>query len=202
MNAVLFYLLNWAKEGEWMNSFVNRLQLLTRFFFAPRRIGSITPSSRFLVNALLESIPWYEVKTIVELGAGTGVVTREIERRKQQDCKTVIFEIDPYLREILHKEDPDRIICSNAVQLCAELEQLKIPMVECIVSSLPFANFKERERLVLLQQIRKTLFPNQLFIAYQYSLQMKPLLQRFFQQVEVRFVPFNLPPAFVYICRK
>lgn len=185
-----------------MNSIESRLQMLTRFFFSPRRIGSITPSSRFLVNAMLESVPWDDVKTIVELGAGTGVVTREIERRKGKESLMVIFEIDPYLRNVLQQENPNRLICSNTNRLCNELKRLNIPKVECIISSLPFANFKDYERKVLLEQIRNALLPDQLFVAYQYSLQMKPLLDQFFQQVEVRFVPFNLPPAFVYICRK
>lgn len=184
-----------------MNSIVDRFQLLTRFFFSPKRIGSITPSSRFLVHSLLHSVPWDDVRAIVELGAGTGVVTREIEKRKREDCLTVIFEIDPYLRNSLHKENPNRIICANAQRLCDELQRLEIPKVDCIVSSLPFANFTEEERMILLQQIREILMPNQLFLAYQYSLQMKPMLDQFFQRVEVRFVPWNLPPAFVYVCQ-
>lgn len=184
-----------------MNSIVRRLHFLTRFFSSPKKIGSITPSSRFLVNTLLESIPWYEIHTIVELGAGTGVVTREIERRKFENCLAVIFEMDPYLRNQLKKENPHRIICSDALKLRDELKMLDTQRVECIVSSLPFANFTQDERFTILQQIRNILSPGQLFIAYQYSLQMKPLLNEFFQQVEVHFVPFNLPPAFVYICR-
>lgn len=184
-----------------MNSLVRRLYFLTRFFSSPRQIGSITPSSRFLVNALLKSIPWNEIHTIVELGAGTGVVTREIERRKYNNCLTVIFESDPYLRKQLLMENPKRIICSDAKKLAEELQNLNRKKVECIVSSLPFANFTPYERFSILQQVRSTLMPNRPFIAYQYSLQMKPLLNQFFQQVNVHFVPFNLPPAFVYVCR-
>lgn len=30
---------------------------------------------------------------------------------------------------------------------------------------------------------------------------MKPLLQQYFEMEAVRFVPLNVPPAFVYVCR-
>lgn len=189
------------REDDFLNSIARRLHFLSRFFSSPRKIGSITPSSRFLVNALLEAVPWYEINTIVELGAGTGVVTREIERRKFENCSAVIFEKDPYLRNQLKEENPERMICVDALKLREELTILETQRVECIVSSLPFANFTPDERYAMLQQIRSILSPHHPFIAYQYSLQMKPLLNGFFQYVDVHFVPFNLPPAFVYICR-
>lgn len=184
-----------------MNPILHRVHFLSRFLSAPRSIGSITPSSRFLVDSMLKPIPWTEIQTIVELGAGTGVVTREIERRKQENSVNILFETDAFLCEQLRKENPNRIICSDAKKLRAELTKLNIPKVDCIVSSLPFANFSLEDRMSILQEIKGSLLPDQLFIAYQYSLQMKPYLRQIFQQVDVHFVPFNLPPAFVYICR-
>lgn len=184
-----------------MNSFLHRFYFLSRFLLSPKKIGSITPSSRFLIQALLEPIDWHKLSCIVELGAGTGVVTEEIERRRRTFCLPVIFEMDPYLSQLLQKKYPTAEICSDASRLRMELKRLGMNQVSCVVSSLPFANFTLQERFHILQEIRQGLTSDGLFVAYQYSLQLKPLLEEFFQQIEVRFVPFNLPPAFVYICK-
>lgn len=40
------------------------------------------------------------------------------------------------------------------------------------------------------------------FVAFQYSLQMKNMLNNYFDKVTIDFVPLNMPPAFVYYCEK
>jgi len=47
-----------------------------------------------------------------------------------------------------------------------------------------------------------SLKPGGLFIAFQYSQQMKKLLGEHFSIEKIEFVPLNIPPAFVYVCRK
>jgi phospholipid N-methyltransferase len=82
------------------------------------------------------------------------------------------------------------------------LDEIGIKKVDYVISSLPFANFSSELRSRFLELIYETLKPGGSFIAYQYSRQMKPQLQKTFSQVEISLVPFNIPPAFVYTCRK
>ncbi|SFJ15932.1 class I SAM-dependent methyltransferase [Thermoflavimicrobium dichotomicum] len=184
-----------------MQSFIHRLQFFSRFILSPRTIGSITPSSKYLVNALIKPVPWHEIDTIVELGAGTGVVTEHIVKKAKPACKTIIFELDAQLRQSLQERFPHHIHCMNAEKMSDELRQLGVDQVDCIISCLPFACFSPEVRNQILDEVQKVLTPDGLFIAYQYSLQMKSTLQNRFQQVDIHFVPFNLPPAFVYTCR-
>jgi phospholipid N-methyltransferase len=51
------------------------------FFRHPRMLGSIVPSSRFLIKELLQPIDWNQARVIVEYGPGVGVITAEILRR-------------------------------------------------------------------------------------------------------------------------
>ena len=51
------------------------------FFRHPRMLGSIIPSSRFLIKELLQPIDWNQARVIVEYGPGVGVITEEILRR-------------------------------------------------------------------------------------------------------------------------
>lgn len=63
-------------------------------------------------------------------------------------------------------------------------------------------NFTEQWRERLLEEIHSVLKPGGQFIAVQYSLQMKRALQQKFVLEKIAFVPWNVPPAFVYVCRK
>ena len=78
----------------------------------------------------------------------------------------------------------------------------KIEQIDCILSGLPFFNFSQLIRDKLIEQIIMSLKPGGLFIAFQYSQQMKKQLSQHFDIEEILFVPMNVPPAFVYICRK
>lgn len=49
-----------------------KLLFLYKFSRAPKQIGSITPSSIFLAQKMLDQVDWNRVEHIAELGAGTG----------------------------------------------------------------------------------------------------------------------------------
>jgi phospholipid N-methyltransferase len=77
-----------------------------------------------------------------------------------------------------------------------------IEQLDCIINGLPFSNFPQAMRDKLIGQIVISLKNDGLFIAFQYSLQMKKQLSKHFEIEKITFVPMNVPPAFVYVCRK
>ena len=68
-----------------------------------KEVGSITPSSRFLTKKMLESIDFSKADTIVELGPGTGVFTKEILIRMKSNAKLIILETNHQFSENLKK---------------------------------------------------------------------------------------------------
>ena len=62
------------------------------FIRHPYMLGSIIPSSRFLVNQVLEPIDWERARVIVEYGPGVGTITGEILRRMHSDAHLVAIE--------------------------------------------------------------------------------------------------------------
>jgi len=179
----------------------------TRLFFRkfarrPKQIGSAIPSSRFLAESMSAPVPWQSVRAIAELGAGTGAVTREITRRAIPGTQIYLFEKDSKMRKRLLLKYPGCKVAANAVNMAAILEQQGESELDCIVSCLPFYNFPETMRDAIMEQVWKSLKPGGLFIAFQYSLQMKKRLSHMFKLERIKFVPLNFPPAFVYVCRK
>lgn len=177
-------------------------QLLERFLTSPRSIGSIVPSSKFLVHALVNPIPWDRINTVVELGGGTGVVTREIQKRMTPSTKAIIFENDPILSKQLKDRFPRFGHAEDAEQMRCIFQQNNIEKVDAMISCLPFANFPSDLTTRILHEASRALHKDGVFVQFQYSLQMRKHLLAHFSQVSVRFVPINIPPSFVYICRK
>ncbi|TDF97062.1 class I SAM-dependent methyltransferase [Paenibacillus piri] len=174
---------------------------LKKFIQNPRDVGSIIPSSHNLTQKMLEPIPWNHVRTLVELGAGTGVFTQSICELVRPDCQVAVFEKEEEMRESLKREFGGFHIFPNALELEISLSSIGVTRADCIVSGLPFANFSQTDREKIIRQVRKTLSAGGMFITFQYSLQMKSMLQHAFNEVSITFVPWNMPPAFVYICK-
>ncbi|HEY7126695.1 MAG TPA: methyltransferase domain-containing protein [Ktedonobacterales bacterium] len=179
-----------------------RARFFEKFVHSPRMIGSVTPSSVFLVRAMLAPIPWHSIQTIVELGAGTGVMTRGIRRQLAPSGTALLFEQDAEMCSLLRQSYPEWIVEPTAERLAEALTSYGIQQVDCIVSGLPFANFTQYTRQEILANVLQALKPGGLFIAFQYSLQMKKQFCAHFDPISITFVPLNVPPAFVYVCRQ
>ncbi|MBU5444997.1 class I SAM-dependent methyltransferase [Paenibacillus sp. MSJ-34] len=175
---------------------------LHRFIQNPKQVGSVVPSSRFLAGTMVRSVPWNEVTAIAELGSGTGAITRFIAPQVTGSAKALLFEMDDMMKNDLQTTYPTFTCHSNACHLTKIMKQQGISQLDCIMSGLPFFNFKSALRETLLNEISEALKPGGYFIAFQYSLQMKKHLSEKFVIEKIDFVPFNFPPAFVYTCRK
>ncbi len=168
-----------------------------------RTSGTIMPSSRYLVDRLLRGIDFARARHLVELGVGTGCVTREILRRMHPDARLISLEINPEFVEMARQRLPDprltlRNACASALPLL--LTEEGIEGVDAVVSSLPLRIMDQGVVDRILDVSRESLRPDGRFHQYQYSLSHYEQLARRYADVGVRFTIRNTPPAFVYEC--
>lgn len=175
---------------------------LSKFLHSPGEVGSVTPSSVFLAKKITGSVPWDEVNHIAELGAGTGAITKHIQSAVKEHANVLLFEKDQKMRTDLTGKFPDFLLFSDCRMLRLAMREAQIEQLDCVISGLPFFNFPQRLRDQILEQIVTSLKPGGLFVAFQYSQQMKSQLAEYFEIEEIKFVLMNFPPAFVYVCRK
>lgn len=173
-----------------------------KFLRSPGQIGSVTPSSKFLARAMVSSVSWDEVNSVAELGAGTGAITKYIQAAANADTRVLLFEKDPALYRELRFQYAQYGCYRDACRLQYIMGQEKLEQLDCVISGLPFFNFSQTVRDHLLDEIIASLKDGGLFIAFQYSRQMKKQLAGRFDIEEIKFVSLNVPPAFVYVCRK
>ena len=173
---------------------------LKRFFRAPRQVGSVAPSSCFLTRAMLDCVDWENALSVAELGAGTGVFTREVVKRARPDAKVLVFEVDPALQAMIRREHPDLKLYGDAQALLSIMKDEGIEKLDFVISSLPFTVLPREVGTNILNAVQDALRPEGRFVAYQYSNIMRPMLNARFSQVRRKFVPLNIPPAFVFDC--
>ena len=59
-----------------------------------KTVGTITRSSKFLCKGMVKHVDFDNAKTIVELGAGDGVITKHILRSMRKDAILLCFEVN------------------------------------------------------------------------------------------------------------
>ncbi|MEW9671651.1 class I SAM-dependent methyltransferase [Ammoniphilus sp. 3BR4] len=178
------------------------LTFITQFAKHPGMVGSIVPSSKYLTRRMLAPVNWQEVRVVIELGCGTGAITREIIKRLHKEpTRITLFERNSNFRSLLKKRYPDLPIYEDAQALNTVLKSQN-KKADVIISSLPFSNFPDVQQDFILQEVHKALDDEGIFITYQYSLQMRQKLEQCFSKMSVQLEWINIPPAWIYTCTK
>ena len=179
---------------------MERLLFLRAFGTHPRRVGAVLPTSRRAVRDMLDMADLSSAGLVVELGAGTGVYTREILDRVAPDARVVAFERDPRLAQLLTERwhDPRlQVRCDSAENL---LDYLKDDRADVIVSGLPFTSLESEVRRRILDQLVQALRPEGVALVLQYSAFIQGELRRLFPSVKRRVSLLNVPPAVLFAC--
>ncbi len=166
-----------------------------------RQTGSVVESSTYLSEMMLNNLAFGKNLHIVELGAGTGNMTRSLLEKMSPCSKLTSFEINPQLFDKLTKFNDDRLVNVNdtATRLS---DYVSDQSVDYIVSGLPLANINVKEKAGILDACIRILKPYGSYVQFQYSLNDLGLLKRNFAYVNCDFTLRNFPPAFVYYARK
>ena len=182
---------------------VERLLFAGNFLRHPYMLGSIIPSSRFLVDQVLEPIDWERARVIVEYGPGVGTITGEILRRMHRDAHLVAIETNSAFVRFLTRSLPDarlHVVHDSAAQVQSVLQRLGLPLASYIISGIPLGSMPEPVRADIVAKSRAALAPGGAFLVYQFTSRVLPVLQRTFSDVRRSFERRNLPPAQLFVC--
>ena len=159
-------------------------------------------SSPFLIHRLLRAIDFRRARTVVQLGVGTGCITRTLLRRMRPDARLVSVELNSvFIEECREITDPRLTLRHGCAGSLPELvDELALGKIDYIVSSLPLAIMDDDLVGRILDASDDYLAADGMFLQYQYSLSQRSVLERRFRDVRVGFTLVNIPPAFVYEC--
>jgi phosphatidylethanolamine/phosphatidyl-N-methylethanolamine N-methyltransferase len=191
---------------------VNRAKLLTEFLQRPLATGTIVPSSSHLAKLMVRYAGLGEADVVLEYGAGTGAITGHILRELPPRAKFAAIEINPQLAAIFRESHPGVPVFEDSVEnVRAICDSMEVAMVDCIISGLPWALFSKSMQVRILDQMMRVLKPGGRFVAFGYPQSLvlpaarhfAALLPIYFTAVSRSAVVWrNVPPAFVYRCRR
>ncbi len=183
----------------------SKRNFLKQFFRNRKMVGAVSPSTRFLGEKMLANIDFDKAKGLVELGPGTGIFTDIIMQRMRKDAKLLVFELNDQFYEALNARINDprvQIIHDSAENIAKYLPEDEQTNQDAVISSLPLMVFPAELRKAVVDASYTSLKPKGTYVQFQYSLQSKKFLETFYESVKITFTIKNLPPAFVYTCKK
>jgi phospholipid N-methyltransferase len=167
--------------------------------------GTVAPSSRFLAKKMLKGINFSKVEVIVELGPGNGAITKYILKKLPPKATLICFEInDNFYQQLKTIKNPQLVVINaSAEKIKEEINALGFSKTSHIISSLPLTIIPNQISNEILEKSYEILKINGLFIQYQYSLTYYKRLKTVFKEaISLDFEPLNIPPAFIYRCKK
>jgi phosphatidylethanolamine/phosphatidyl-N-methylethanolamine N-methyltransferase len=182
----------------------DEVRFLRNWIGNPLKTGAVAPSGPQLAALMADQLdPDYPGK-VVELGPGTGVVTRAILARGIAANRLVSIEYSPDFCVLLRERLPDvTFIQGDAYAMRATLAEHASEPLAGVVSSLPLFTRPPADRLKLLTEALDLLAPGAPFIQFSYAL-VPPVAEGLGDYTVERsqWIWKNLPPARVWTYRR
>ncbi|HLJ86493.1 MAG TPA: methyltransferase [Candidatus Angelobacter sp.] len=173
------------------------------FLQHPRMLGSLVPSSRFLIDRLLGKVDWRRARTIVEYGPGVGTITAQVLARMAPEARLLVFEMNGDFVQYLSRTLTDkrlRVIHGSAEEVGGELKKAGADGADYIISGIPFTTIPKAVREKIMQRSREALKPGGAVLVYQFTRTILPDLRASFRHVHQDFEPRNILPARLFYC--
>lgn len=168
-----------------------------------KRVGAITISSKHTIKRIIKELK-PGCKYIVEYGAGSGVITKEILKILPSDGRVIALELNYNLFKALSGIKDKRLtpLYKNVIQVSRDFLPFGLPRIDAVISGIPFSFLKKAERKEVVKNTHDGLAEGGRFIVYQTSLLALPILKKNFKKVRYRLELRNLPPYFIMMGEK
>ncbi|MCW5748737.1 MAG: ribose ABC transporter permease [Alphaproteobacteria bacterium] len=183
----------------------DRAVFLKRWLRRPLGMGSVTPSSRALGRAMARAALEHLApdRVVIELGAGTGSITRALLSAGLPDHRLVPVELDPELHEHLAHAFPSlRPLLGDAARLPDLLAAHGVTRVGAVVSGLPLLAMPAPVVEAIVTAIVAVLPPHGALVQFTYG-PASPVPAELVRRLHLeatrgKRVWSNLPPAVVW----
>ena len=161
---------------------------------------------------LASVVPRTGEPVVVELGPGTGAVSAVIAERLPPGARHLAVELDPAMVAFLQRRLPElEVVQGNAADLGKLLADRGVGSVDAVVCGLPWALFDDATQASLLAEVSRVIGDTGAFTTFAYlhgmtlaaARRFRRTLRETFEEVLVSATVWrNVPPAFVYVCRR
>jgi phosphatidylethanolamine/phosphatidyl-N-methylethanolamine N-methyltransferase len=185
----------------------DELRFFLHWLRRPGQVGALMPSGPVLAAALAAEVDTEAPGTVVELGPGTGCVTRALLEAGVEPGQLVAIERNASFCKLFRERFSEvRIVSGEAQALEQLLQQAGVGPVKAVVSSLPLLSMTSAYRRAVLYQIAAVLGAEGVLVQYTYG-PAAPVPPELGAELGVigertKWVLANLPPAAVWRYRR
>lgn len=185
--------------------FADEARFIKSWLDNPLLTGAVTPSGPALAQMMARAIDPSMPGPIIELGPGTGVITKALLERGIEAERLILVEFDASFCRLLAERFPGvHVVQGDAYHLSTTLAGRLDAPAAAIVSSLPLMTKPERVRLALLAEGFDLMAPDGPFVQFTYSVN-SPIPRKTSLAFEAEASPriwLNVPPARVWVYRR
>ena len=186
-----------------MTELADNLRFLRALIARPKNIGAIFPSSSALAKAIARQIDPRTPGLVLELGPGTGVITKAILARGIAPERLALVEYNEDFARHNAARFPDvSVIQGDAFDLAKALGPRFTQPFAAVVSGLPLLNFPIAMRRRLVDGALERLAPGAPLIQFSYGTHAPVVPPPGHSVVRAALVWANVPPARVWVYRK
>lgn len=185
------------------NPLREQLLFLRGLIANPTNVGAIAPSSPALARAVAAQVDPHTEGPVLELGPGTGSMTRELLKRGIAPGRMIAIEWDANFARTIAAEFPGvKVIRGDAFDLDGSLPRNGYEQFAAIISGIPMLNHPMEKRRALVEAAFRRLPPGAPMIQFSYGLFAPVKPPRGISVRRAAYVWANLPPASVWVYRK
>lgn len=177
----------------------NKSLFFRRWLRNPLQMGSIIPSSPALCRRIAAAVERGPDEYVLELGAGTGVISRALLAAGVPASKLIVVEIVPEMTEFLRESLPGvNVICGDAFDLKNTLPAHMQGRIGTAICGIPLV-LLPFERQEAFRDAVESVAPGKGYLLYSYCA-TSPLPYRKLRMTGKRlaFTLANFPPASVW----
>lgn len=184
--------------------FDDEIRFFKGWMDGPKAVGSIVPTSAVTSKRMASVVDTTSGLPVLELGPGTGVVTKAILERGTSPSQLVCVEYsDDFVSHVQRLFPGVNVIQGDAFDLDTTLGPLADQTFDCVVSGIPLLNFPMPERIALIEDLLGRIPAGRPVVQITYGPRSPVAPGRGNYVVEkLDFVVRNIPPAHLWLYRR
>ena len=184
--------------------FDEEIRFIKGMMAQPRTVGAIMPTSARTAQRMASVINPQSGLRVLELGPGTGVITKAILDRGVAPKDLVSIEYSSeFLTHLREKYPGVHFIKGDAFDLDRTLGPQDVETFDCVISGIPLLNFPMSTRVRLVESLLDRIPPGRPVVQFSYG-PVSPVIAKpgSYQIQHFDFIVRNIPPAQLWIYRR
>ena len=191
-------------KSRFTEKFDDELRFIRGMMSTPKTVGAIMPTSGRMAARMASIIDTGSGLPVLELGPGTGVITKAILDKgvKPEDLVSVEYSSE-FVRHLRGKYPGVNFINGDAFSLAETLKSYRGQKFDCVISGIPLLNFPMHQRVTLIEDLLRLIPVGRPVVQFSYG-PISPVVARpdSYAIKHFDFVVRNIPPAQIWHYRK